>query len=93
MVEYMNSKFKCIVCGKRPKRKDSNILVNGKPVKLTVPLQKHHVKYFPEVIAYVHDECHREINEGKHQHLVQYSEGESREFYSKKSTKLYTNYN
>ena len=37
MVEYMNSKFKCIVCGKRPKRKDSNILVNGKPVKLTVP--------------------------------------------------------
>ena len=44
-------------------------------------LIKHHVKYFPEEIAFVHFKCHAEIHDGKHPHLIQYEDGDSRKFY------------
>ena len=32
---------------------------------LIQPLIKHHVQYFPQVIAYVHYECHKKIHDTK----------------------------
>ena len=83
-IEYMNSEEMCIVCFMKPEKKPSLFLVNKKPKMLQVPLEKHHVQYFPERIAFVHDHCHVEINKGEHPHLVQYAQGDSRIFYETK---------
>lgn len=80
-INFLNSNILCICCFKKPEERDNHIAVNGKFKKIIIPLVKHHVKYFPQVIAYVHDHCHNDINEGKYPHLVQYEEGDSREFY------------
>ncbi len=77
----MNNDEMCLCCFKKPEKRDNHIPINGKLKKILVPLQKHHVKYFPEVIAYVHDHCHVKINEGKYPSLVQYEQGDSRIFY------------
>ena len=81
---FMNNNKKCIVCGKNPEQGKSSIIINGKHAPVKVPLIKHHVSYNPELIAFVHFNCHIEIHAGKHPHLIQYQEGESREYYDKK---------
>lgn len=67
---FLNNKEKCICCFK-PKEKEFELM-------------KHHVSYFPELIAYVHYSCHNAIHEGKHPHLLQYKQGDSRKFYGVK---------
>jgi hypothetical protein len=82
----MNESTKCIACGKGREKQESPIKVNGKPKMVYVPLIKHHVKYDPELIAYVHFECHRIIHDPDnmmYRHLIQFQEGESREYYDK----------
>jgi len=81
---YMNTNKICIVCMKKPEKRENHIKINGQFKMIEIPLQRHHVTYSPQLIAYVHDHCHVEINEGKHPHLVQYEQGESREYYDKK---------
>jgi len=58
----------------------------GKPEKDFV-LIKHHVKYFPEEIGYVHYKCHEIIHnpdDPRFKHLIQFQEGDSRKFYELK---------
>ncbi len=85
--EYMNSNDKCIACSKGKEKGIGNIKVNGKFNKVTIPLIKHHVRYNPEIIAYVHFDCHKIIHDPKdsrYKHLIQFQEGESREYYDNK---------
>jgi hypothetical protein len=67
---YMNSPGRCMVCMGEPEREFTLI--------------KHHVSYFPEKIAFVHFECHRQIHDGKMPSLIQYADGDSRRFYGLK---------
>jgi len=83
-MKFLNRKWACIVCAKKAVKRDSMILINGAPRKLIVPLQKHHVRYFPELIAWVHDTCHRDIHAGLYPHLIQYKSEDSKRFYGVK---------
>ncbi len=85
MITFMNQNTKCICCGGKPEQGTSSIIINGHRRATNIPLIKHHVKYDPEIIAYVHFKCHMEIHDGKHPHLVQYQEGESKGYYDNKS--------
>lgn len=72
--------------GKR-KQGNSSIIVNGRYKPVKVPLIKHHVRYDPELVAYVHFECHfiiHDENDPRYKHLIQYQEGESRKHYDRK---------
>ncbi len=62
----MNSKDLCILCLDK---------------KLDVKLIKHHVSYYPEVIAYVHYECHRKIHETPLTTFIQYKREDSIRYY------------
>jgi len=63
----MNNRDRCICC--------------GLPREIDFELIKHHVSYFPELIAHVHFSCHQEIHDGKFPYLIQYQPGDSRLFY------------
>ena len=86
LVEFMNQPTKCIACMKgRNKAQDERFKINGNSATRWVPLIKHHVRYEPEMIAYVHYDCHQDIHKGLYPHLIQYQEGESREYYGKQT--------
>ena len=88
MTTYMNKPTMCICCFKKPEKREGHIPINGKLKKITVPLQRHHVQYFPEeIVAYVHDHCHDEIEAGKHPHLKQYTQDDVRKFYGTQKVK------
>jgi len=57
---------------------------------LIQPLIKHHVKYFPQVIAYVHFECHKKIHDIKNpiKSLIKYEDGDSVKFYNLKKQQV-----
>ena len=63
----------CAVCFKGPSVDNETNLVE--------PFIKHHVTYFPQKIAYVHDACHKKIHATPNHYLIQYDEGDSRKFY------------
>jgi len=74
----MNSEEICIVCFQPPDiRPEKNVL--GEEVKY--PLIKHHVSYFPELVAFVHYDCHKKIHNTPLVNFIQYKEGDSRKFY------------
>jgi len=77
---YLNSKDKCIVCFEKPEKWE-----NG----LDIELIKHHVSYFPQIIAFVHYECHAKIHDIKNplSHLIQYEREDSIKFYDQKKQK------
>ena len=68
-----NSKF-CLACFGKPEKEKKEIW-KGKISTIVIPLIKHHVKYIPEEIGYVHYKCHNDIHDGKFPHLIQYQEG------------------
>ena len=73
-VEFLNSSNNCKACGH-----DCSFDIE---TKREVPLEKHHVSYFPERIAYVHVECHFAIHHrGLRPDLIEYADGDSRRFY------------
>jgi len=57
---------------------------------LIQPLIKHHVKYFPQVISYVHFECHKKIHDIKNsiKFLIKYEDGDSVKFYNLKKQQV-----
>jgi hypothetical protein len=71
-MEYMNKSDRCIVCLKEPE--DNFALI------------KHHISYFPELIAYVHFDCHERIHDPENPltTFIQYEDGDSRKFYEEK---------
>lgn len=52
----------------------------------TNPIIKHHVKYFPQIVAYVHYRCHQKIHDPDNPitSLIQYTREESLQFYKDK---------
>jgi len=87
MVEFMNQNTTCIACMKGRDREHGSIKINGKYNRVVVPLIKHHVRYDPELVAYVHFACHRIIHnpdDDRYKHLIQFQDGESREYYDNK---------
>ena len=77
----------CIACMSGRDRTQSKIKVNGKYPLIIVPLIQHHVRYDPELVAYVHFTCHQIIHnpeDDRYKHLIQYQEGDSKEYYDKK---------
>ena len=80
----MNDDNICIVCFQPPEVKPENNILGEKEV---FPLIKHHVAYFPELIAFVHYECHKKIHDTPLTALIQYKEGDSRKFYEEKKQK------
>ena len=65
-ITYMNSKDLCMLCLDK---------------KIDVKLIKHHVSYYPEIIAYVHYECHRKIHETPLTTFIQYNREDSIKYY------------
>ena len=49
-------------------------------------LIKHHVSYFPEIIAFVHYKCHQKIHDTEKpiKCFIQYEVGDARKFYEMK---------
>ena len=73
-VTYLNSSNNCKACGH-----DCAFDIE---TKRQIPLEKHHVTYSPQRIAFVHVGCHFAIHhKGFRPDLIEYAEGESRKFY------------
>jgi len=72
-IVFHNSCDKCAVCFQGP-----HVDINTKMVE---PFIKHHITYFPEKIAYVHNECHKKIHATDNHSLVQYDEDDSNIFH------------
>ena len=62
----------CAVCYQGPSFDDDT--------KTVEPFIKHHIAYFPQKIAYVHDKCHKLIHDPQNPlpWFIQYQEGDSR---------------
>ncbi len=74
-ITILNSKDRCIVCFGKPEKWE-----NG----LDIELIKHHLSYFPQVIAFVHYECHAKIHdlEKPLTQFIQYEREDSIKFYN-----------
>ncbi len=74
-ITILNSKDRCIVCFVKPEKWE-----NG----LDIELIKHHLSYFPQVIAFVHYECHAKIHdlEKPLTQFIQYEREDSINFYN-----------
>ena len=77
-VRYLNSPDFCMLCFGKPK------VVKDVDSTMIFSLIRHHVSYFPEVIAYVHYDCHRKIHDTPLNVFIQYADGDSRKFYDMK---------
>lgn len=73
--KYVNSRERCIVCyGNMQEGNKDN------------PIIKHHIRYYPELVAYVHYKCHGKIHDPDKpiEALIQYTRQESMKFYREK---------
>ena len=75
--------------GIRPDGPNKTIdLQNKKERDLTYanPIIKHHVKYFPQIVAYVHYRCHQKIHDPENplSYLIQYTRDDSIKFYKER---------
>ena len=79
---FLNGCNKCLVCNGGATLDEDTHLIQ--------PLIKHHVKYFPQVIAYVHYACHKKIHDTENPitSLIQYGEGDSVKFYALKKQQM-----
>ena len=80
----MNDDNICIVCFQPPDVKPEKNILGEEEV---FPLIKHHVAYFPELVAFVHYDCHKKIHDIPLTAFIQYEEGDARKFYEEKKTK------
>lgn len=80
MKVFLNKNDMCIVCFRGPEKWD-----NG----LDISLIKHHVSYYPEIIAFVHFDCHRKIHDPDNplKQFIQYTREDSLRFYKEKTEK------
>ena len=72
-VKTLNSSKFCMVCG-LPKTEFEFV--------------KHHITYDPELICYVHYDCHKKIHNGERPDLIQYTKAEREIFYGVKKLGL-----
>ena len=76
-MKYINSPELCAICFGKPE-----VYVEGKSAR-TLKLEKHHIKYNPEEIIWVHNKCHRKIHDPNNPLIqwIQYTKEESKLFY------------
>ena len=77
MNTYINSHEFCMICGKEPE-------VEGKGNSARIlKLIKHHIKYSPEEIIWVHHKCHLRIHDTDNSltQWIQYAEEDKKLFY------------
>ena len=72
--KYINCPDRCLVCFQGPE-------IRTEPPHFIYQLIKHHISYFPEVIAFVHYDCHKKIHNMPLLNFFQYRDGDSRKFY------------
>ncbi len=82
-IKFWNSHKTCIVCGGE-RTFDTQ-------TRMCERLYGHHVKYFPQEVAWVHYSCHQKIHDVKNPITIwiQYSEGDSRKFYKQRNQRKY----
>ena len=76
-MKYYNSDKFCMICHGEPE-------VDGKGKSArTLKLEKHHVKYDPEEIIWVHHKCHQKIHDTNNPMAlwIRYTEKEKKSFY------------
>ena len=80
MATYLNSPEFCMICFKKPE-----VMKDGKSTR-TLKLIKHHIKYSPETIIWIHYKCHQEIHDTDEPLIqwIQYTDKEKKEFYKNK---------
>ena len=79
-MKYFNSDKFCMICHGEPE-------VDGKGKSTrTLKLIKHHIKYNPEEIIWVHNKCHRKIHDPDNPltQWIQYTKEEKNLFYKDK---------
>ena len=69
---FFNAMDRCGVCSQPPK--------DG------LKMMKHHITYYPELIAFVHWECHNRIHDPDNPLtiFIQYTREDSKKFYKEK---------
>ena len=79
-MKYINSPELCAICFGKPE-----VYVEGKSAR-TLKLEKHHIKYNPEEIIWVHSKCHRKIHDVDNPMAlwIRYTEKEKKSFYKDK---------
>ena len=77
---YLNSPEFCMICFKKPE-----VVKDGNSTR-TLKLIKHHVKYNPETIIWIHYKCHQKIHDTDNPliQFIQYTDNEKKEFYKNK---------
>ena len=74
-IKFFNSYDICAICLQSPDIDNDTQIIE--------PLIKHHIRYFPQKIAYVHNKCHKQIhsNNNSLSNFIQYKNGDSNKFY------------
>jgi len=70
---FHNSCDNCAVCFQGPSVDDDTKMIES--------MIKHHITYFPQKIAYVHDKCHKKIHASDNHSLIQYDEDDGNIFH------------
>jgi hypothetical protein len=83
-IEFHNSCELCAVCFEAPTTDE----ITHERINLT----KHHIRYFPQKIAFVHSKCHDKIHDPKNPitYLIDFKKGDSRKFYQKQNNSKLT---
>jgi hypothetical protein len=73
-IKVVSSYEKCLVC-----KKEHYIDDEGKMVKFQI----HHLQYHPQIVSFVHSDCHLKIHDPENpiQEYIMYQEGDSKKFY------------
>ena len=76
-ITYLNSPDFCLICRGDPE------VENNENSTRTLKLIKHHIKYSPETIIWVHYKCHQKIHDTYNPMTmwIQYTEEEKKQFY------------
>ena len=80
MAPYLNSPEFCMICFKKPE------VMNDDNSTRTLKLIKHHIKYDPETVIWIHYKCHQKIHDTDKPltQWIQYNEEEKKLFYKNK---------
>ena len=77
---YLNSPEFCMICFKKPE-----VMKDGNSTR-TLKLIKHHIKYDPETVIWIHYKCHQKIHDTDKPltQWIQYNVEEKKLFYKNK---------
>ena len=81
--KFLNSHERCMVCGGE---RTFDI-----QTRMVERLSGHHVRYFPALVAWVHQSCHKKIHDPENPMTlyIQYEEGDSQRYYKERKQRSY----